>query len=139
MAVEVAGIGFLLDNFEGIVKNFLLFTKRRIWNVDADQRVMGKRAKACTDVREFRELINDDYVIENLRRCRKTGVDIRRPDSVGCEDDHGNLWFCFSCTSRTGKDHKSFQSSQSFMDHLRDVHSVDARDMSTHGIEEDSD
>ena len=99
---------------------------------------MGKSTKACADAYEFKQLIDDDYVIENLRLCRNTGVDIRRPDSVGCEDDHGNLWYCFSCTARTGKDHKSFQSAESFIDHLRDVHGVDARNMSTHGLEEDS-
>ena len=100
---------------------------------------MGKRPKPCADAFEFRQLLNDDQVIENLRRCGNTGVDIRRPDSVGCEDNHGHLWYCFSCTSLAGKDHRSFQSAQSFIDHLRDVHSVDARDMSTHGIQEDSD
>ena len=98
---------------------------------------MGKRPKACADAYEFRQLMNDDHVIENLRRCGNTGIDIRRPDSVGCEDNHGNLWYCFSCSSLTGKDHRSFQSAQGFIDHLRDVHRVDARDMRTHGIEEE--
>ena len=99
--------------------------------------VMGKHPKVCADACDFRQL-NDDHVIENLRRSGNTGVDIRRPGSVGCEDNHGNTWYCFSCTSQTGKDHRSFKSAQAFVDHLRDVHSVNARDMSTHGIKDDS-
>ena len=64
-------------------------------------------------------------VIEHLRKkkCFKYApVDIRRPNALGEEDSHGNVWYCFSCTT-SRKDHRSFQSEEAMLQHLMACHS----------------
>ena len=66
---------------------------------------------------------DDDDEVEHFRRCKRCNVDIRRPGSVGCEDSHGHVWYCFSC-ERFHKDHLSFNDSRSFLDHLYRKHDI---------------
>ena len=49
-------------------------------------------------------------------------VDIRLAGCVEETDSHGHYWYCFTCNSKSGNDHRSFDSDQALFDHLRDVH-----------------
>ena len=51
-------------------------------------------------------------------------VDIRLAGCVEETDSHGHYWYCFTCNSKSGNDHRSFDSDQALFDHLRDVHGI---------------
>lgn len=59
-------------------------------------------------------------VIEHLRTRHRLSF-IRRPDSLGLSDSHGNFWYCFDCETAI-KDHRSFRSDKAMWDHLCDRH-----------------
>jgi hypothetical protein len=60
-------------------------------------------------------------VIDHLRAKHKLSF-IQRPQGLGVSDSHGNMWYCFHCWDKTGKDHKSFRSDQAMWDHLNAKH-----------------
>lgn len=59
-------------------------------------------------------------VIEHLRSKHLSFI--RRPNALGFSDSHGHVWYCFHCESKTGNDHRSFQSDKAMWDHLNDRH-----------------
>ena len=59
-------------------------------------------------------------IAKHLRK--KHGVDIHT--TTYDVDAHGHSWYCFSCNSKSGKNHRSFDSDQALFDHLRDVHGI---------------
>ena len=65
--------------------------------------------------------MDTDEKVELLRKER--ACDIRRPARVGECDSHGHSWYCFSCETLT-KDHRSFDSGDAMLSHLRDVHHI---------------
>jgi hypothetical protein len=73
----------------------------------------------------FTCLVHSDYMesqdslIEHLRR-HHAGF-ISRPGPVGYSDTHGHMWYCFDCES-VNNSHRSFDSSQAMLDHLRRCH-----------------
>ena len=58
---------------------------------------------------------------KHLRKYHR--LDIRLAES----DSHGHSWYCFSCNSKSGKNHRSFDSDQALFDHLRTVHGLHMR------------
>lgn len=41
---------------------------------------------------------------------------------MGISDIHGQVWYCFHCGIKTGKDHGNFQSNEAMWDRLNDLH-----------------
>ncbi|KFY60916.1 hypothetical protein V496_05223 [Pseudogymnoascus sp. VKM F-4515 (FW-2607)] len=62
-----------------------------------------------------------DEVIEHLRQKHQLSF-IRRPQGLGISDSHGHVWYCFHCEDKTGKDHRSFGSSEDMWRHLNSCH-----------------
>lgn len=60
-------------------------------------------------------------IIEHLRTKRKLSFK-PRPQSMGISDIHGQVWYCFHCGIKTGKDHGNFQSNEAMWDRLNDLH-----------------
>jgi hypothetical protein len=63
---------------------------------------------------------SQDSLIEHLRGRHHAGF-ISRPGPVGYSDAHGHIWYCLDCES-VYKSHRSFDSSQAMLDHLRRCH-----------------
>ena len=57
--------------------------------------------------------------IEHLRK--KHMHFIGRPGAVGSSDGHGHIWYCKGCDTDF-KDHRSFNSDEAMLAHLRDRH-----------------
>jgi hypothetical protein len=60
-------------------------------------------------------------VIDHLR-FRHSMPFICRPHGSGTPDGHGNLWYCFQCNTKPGRDHRSFQSDEAMWNHLHACH-----------------
>ena len=73
-------------------------------------------SKVCTDA----EFQSEYDLAKHLRKHH--GVDIHTSSYE--TDSHGHSWYCFSCNSKSGKDHRSFDSDQALFDHLRTVHGL---------------
>ena len=58
----------------------------------------------------------------HLRKYHR--VDIRLAGCLEETNSHGHYWYCFSCNSKSGNDHRSFDSDQALFDHLRTVHGL---------------
>jgi hypothetical protein len=67
------------------------------------------------------DLYGLDEIIEHLRTKHKLSF-IRRPQGLGISDSHGNVWYCFHCWAKTGKEHRSFRSDKAMWNHLNDKH-----------------
>ena len=61
-------------------------------------------------------------VIEHLRGIHGHSFMIRRPFALGMPDSHGNIWYCFGCEGKLGKDHRSFGSDKAMWNHLSALH-----------------
>ncbi len=60
-------------------------------------------------------------VIEHLRGIHGHRF-IQRPSSLGMFDTHGNCWYCFKCSGKLDKDHRSFKSDKAMWDHQNARH-----------------
>ena len=89
-----------------------------IWN--------RRRGAGCSTHNE--QLTSLAGIIEHLRRQHKLRF-ISRPAALGSQDDHGNSWYCFSCTTRWEKDHRSFRSDRAMWDHLNAKHDIELDDI----------
>jgi len=67
------------------------------------------------------DLYSLSEVIEHLRTKHRIPF-IRRPQRLGVPDSHGHVWYCFDCEAKSGKNHRSFQSSKAMWSHLNDRH-----------------
>lgn len=38
------------------------------------------------------------------------------------QNGHGHMWYCFGCEGRKGQDHRSFDSDEAMLNHLRTKH-----------------
>ena len=89
-----------------------------------------RRGAVCTTHNE--QLTFLGKIIEYLRRQHKLRF-ISRLAALGDQDDHGNSWYCFSCTTRWSKDHRSFRSDRAMWDHLNAKHDFILNDIITTG------
>ena len=78
---------------------------------------------ACNDqlCQGDQDLYSLGEVIEHLRAKHKLSF-IQRPRELGASDSHGYVWYCFHCSTKAGKDHRSFQSDKVIWDHLNICH-----------------
>jgi len=67
------------------------------------------------------DLDSHDVLIEHLRKKHKLSF-IKRPYGLGSPDRHGHVWYCFRCETKTGKDHRRFQSDKAMWEHLNRCH-----------------
>jgi len=67
-------------------------------------------------------------VIDHLRGIHGQNF-TRRPSALGMLDTHGNMWYCFRCSGKLGKDHKSFKSDRAMWDHLNACHDLSLDDI----------
>ena len=75
--------------------------------------------KDCSTVDTDAEFHSYDLA-KHLRKHH--GVDIHTTSYIS--DSHGHSWYCFSCNSKSRKNHRSFDSDQALFDHLRTVHGL---------------
>ena len=75
---------------------------------------------------QYCDIEDASTAVEHLRKKHNCCyADIRRPGCVDQPDSHGHIWYCFSCTKKSGwDDHRSFDCSIQFLQHLRDVHGI---------------
>ena len=66
--------------------------------------------------------------IEHLREKHKL-LFIRRPQRPGTPDTHGNIWYCYACETKMGKDHRSFQSDGAMWRLLNHCHNHELDDI----------
>jgi hypothetical protein len=72
--------------------------------------------------------LDADEMIEEIRKDNRYKV--RRPGRIGEVDTHGHMWYCYDeakCgTIRfTNKDHRSFDSHASMLQHLKNSHPME--------------
>ena len=82
---------------------------------DAEAHMMFCLAPVSQEVQAKVEILD---IGKHLRKYHR--LDIRHAES----DSHGHSWYCFSCNSNSGKNHRSFDADQALFDHLRDVHGI---------------
>ena len=70
--------------------------------------------------KQTHELKHLGDVIENCRRSNPSSI--RRPHSVGVQDTHGHIWYCFKCQTYP-KNHRSFNSHKEMHAHITKTHS----------------
>ena len=86
---------------------------------DAEAHMMFCLAPVSQEVKAKVEILD---IGKHLRKYHR--VDIRLAGCLEETDSHGHSWYCFSCNSKSGKNHRSFDSDQALFDHLRTVHGL---------------
>ena len=89
----------------------------------------------CTIPRDYYGYPEDDRLTfddfsslcKHLRR--KHCLDVRY---CGMEDAHGHCAYCFGCEGKNGKNHRSFDSEDALLSHIKSKHSNDVVEIKTH-------
>lgn len=87
------------------------------------EEVVMEQLYTCNDARichDNEHLYDVGEVIEHLRTKHK--LSFSRQRGLGIPDNHGHIWYCFYCETKTGKNHRSFDSHKAMWDHLNDRH-----------------
>lgn len=95
---------------------------KRTSHISFEEAVMEEQLYTCNDriCRDSEVLYDVGEVIEHLRRKHK--LLFSRQRGLGSPDRHGHIWYCFYCKTKTGKNHRSFDSHKAMWDHLNDRH-----------------
>lgn len=80
----------------------------------------------CTDsfCKGNEKLYELGEIIEHLRGIHMRSF-IVRPQRLGVPDWNGHVWYCFLCETKSGKDHRSFNTHDAMWKHLSDKHDHD--------------